>query len=132
MGRGIHPTPKEPAMAKSAARLNKATSLAELEARIGVGQRLLECPTADVYELAVAAVSRMEWEAEVRVLLPRLAKGFEAAADFQRASAPGSFELEPPLAEEAAAFRQGVRAQLDSLERTRERIRQIGTKVLNS
>jgi hypothetical protein len=119
-------------VAKPAARLNKTTTLAELDERIGSGRRILECPTDDVFELASAAVSRMEWEAAVMVLLPRIAKGIEAVADFQRASAPANFELEPPLAEEAEAFRAGVRAQLDSLERTRERIRKIGTRVLTT
>lgn len=116
--------------AKSSTRLNKAATLRELEARLEWGRALSARAVDDHVSFADVMVERIEWQASVLTLLPAIAKGIEAVADFNRGRVAPSFELEPGLAEDVLTFRKEMRQQLDSLERTLERIRKIGTRQL--
>jgi hypothetical protein len=116
--------------AKSSPRLNKAATIREIEARIEWGRALSARAVDDHVAFADVMVERLEWQASVLTLLPAIAKGIEAVADFTRGRGPASFQLEPPLSEDVLAFRREMRAQLESLERTLERIRKIGTRQL--
>ena len=111
-------------------RLNKANTLMELEARIEWGLALSQRAVDDHVAFADVMVERLEWQASVMKLLPRIAKGIEAVADFTRSGGLGAGALEPPLAEDVLQFRKAMRAQLDSLERARERVRKLGTRQL--
>ena len=112
------------------ARLNKAAAIRELEARLDAGRRLQERAFEAHEALAEAMVERLEWHVSVMKLLPRIPKGIQAAADFNRPARAGAPDLRPPLAEEVRRFRQALGQQLLSLERTLERVRKLGTRQL--
>jgi hypothetical protein len=116
--------------AKTSTRLNKASTITELEARLDWGIQLSARAVDDHVSFADVMVERLEWQASVMQLLPRIAKGIEAVADFTRCRGASPFELEPPLDQDVLQFRKGMRQQLDSLERTLERVRKMGTRQL--
>ena len=111
-------------------RLNKANSLKELDAHIEWGMALSQRAVDDQVAFADVMVERLEWQASVLKLLPRIAKGIEAVSDFTRSAGRGVAGLEPPLSEDVLQFRKGMRAQIESLERARERVRKLGTRQL--
>lgn len=109
-------------------RLTKTACIRELEARLDWGRELSARAVDDHVSFADVMVERLEWQASVLKLLPGIAKGIEAVADFNRAGGSGSFVVEPPLAEDVLQFRKGMRAQLESLDRALQRVRKTGTK----
>ena len=116
-------------MAKTT-RLNKSAALEALTERLEFGRRLQARPLADPMAIAEAMVDRLEWQATVMQLLPRIAKGIEAVTDFNRPIAAGPFMLEVPPDVEAMYFRRGLGQQLESLERALARVRKLGTRQL--
>lgn len=116
-------------MAKTT-RLNKSAALEALEERLACGRRLQERPLADQLAIAEAMVERMEWQASVMHLLPRVAKGIEAVTDFNRPFPAAPLALEVPADVEALQFRRALGQQLESLERALERVRKLGTRQL--
>lgn len=111
-------------------RLSKANALHELEARLEWGRQLSQRAVDDHVAFADVMVERLEWQASVMQLLPRIAKGIEAVSDFTRSGGLGNPALEPPLVEDVLKFRKAMRLQLDSLERTVGRVRKLGTRQL--
>lgn len=117
-------------MAKTV-RLNKANALMELQERLAWGQRLIDLRIENERDFAEAMVQRLEWYASVMQLLPMVPKGIEAAADFNRAGvARRPLTIDTPLELDAMDYRQAVSKQLESLERTLERVRKFGTRQL--